>query len=164
MVGVKLGRTEDTMAEVAMKKPYHVDLPELMRVYETNYAKLNALLPSMHSAEDVRCYQALRMNYQLEVMEVTKYTTLVKICQSDDVAVFPLPTMSVRLYHDARVAEVCSAEQIHRLKPRYDYPNDSMVQKDEKAQTNRFLGDWLTFCLKHGITRAPINIRDRSSS
>jgi hypothetical protein len=87
----------------------------------------------MHSAEDVRCYQALRMNYQLEVMEVTKYTTLVKIYQSDDIAVFPLPTMSVRLYHDARVAEVCSSEQMHRLKSRYDYPNDRMVQKDEKV-------------------------------
>ncbi|MGR5542733.1 DUF1249 domain-containing protein, partial [Vibrio campbellii] len=27
---------------------------------------------------------------------------------------------------------------------------------DEKAQMNRFLGDWLTFCLKHGISRRPL--------
>ncbi|MEI8634113.1 DUF1249 family protein [Vibrio sp. PP-XX7] len=149
------------MAEVATQKAYHVDLPELMRIYETNYAKLNALLPSMPRVEDVRCYQAQRMHYQLEVMEVTKFTTLVKICQSDDVAVFPLPTMSVRLYHDARVAEVCSTEEMKRLKPRYDYPNEKMVQKDEKVQNNRFLADWLTFCLKHGISRAPIHVGNR---
>ncbi|WP_428772998.1 DUF1249 family protein [Vibrio sp.] len=144
------------MDNVAVKKTYHVDLSELMRVYETNYAKLNALLPSQPSVGDVRCYQAANSSYQIEVGEVTKYTTLVDICQSDDTPVFPLPKMSVRLYHDARVAEVCRAEHLSQVKARYDYPNSKMVQKDEKAQLNRFLGDWLTFCLKHGISRAPL--------
>ncbi|MGD8170934.1 DUF1249 family protein [Vibrio sp. TRT 21S02] len=146
------------MAEIAVKKTYHVDLAELMRVYETNYAKLNALLPSSPSVGDVRCYQAASMSYQIEVGEVTKYTTLVDICQSDDVPVFPLPKMSVRLYHDARVAEVCSSEHLKRVKARYDYPNTQMVQRDEKAQLNRFLGDWLSFCLRNGISRTPLNI------
>jgi len=144
------------MAEVALRKPYHVDLAELMRVYETNYAKLNALLPHQPSVGDVRCYQAASMTYQLEVGEVTKYTTLVDICQSDDIPEFPLPKMSVRLYHDARVAEVCGSDSVSRVQPRYEYPNVNMVQRDEKAQLNRFLGDWLTFCLKHGISRTPI--------
>lgn len=139
------------------QKPYHVDLKELMRVYETNYAKLNALLPSQPSVDDLRCYQAAQMTYQLQVREVTKYTTLVEICQSDDISVFPLPTMSVRLYHDARVAEVHSSDHLSRIKARHEYPNEKMVQKDEKAQVNRFLGDWLSFCLRHGISRHPIN-------
>ena len=72
------------MAQVATKKNYHVDLADLMRTYETNYAKLNALLPSQPSVGDVRCYQAASMTYQIQVGEVTKYTTLVDICQSDD--------------------------------------------------------------------------------
>lgn len=76
----------------ALKKTYHVDLPELMRTYETNYAKLNALLPAQPSVGDVRCYQAAHLTYQLQVLEVTKYTTLVEICQSDDISIFPLPT------------------------------------------------------------------------
>ena len=146
------------MGQVVIIKPYHVDFAELMRVYETNYAKLNALLPTQPRVDDVRCYQAASMSYQIHVVEVTKYTTLVNICQSDDVAVFPLPEMSVRLYHDARVAEVCRSEYLTRVKARYDYPNDKMAQKDEKAQLNRFLGDWLSFCLKHGISRSPLNI------
>ncbi|RJX74432.1 DUF1249 family protein [Vibrio sinensis] len=146
------------MAEIAHKKPYHVDFVELMRMYETNYAKLNALLPKQPSVGDVRCYQAANNSYQIQVGEVTKYTTLVDICQSDDVPMFPLPKMSVRLYHDARVAEVCSSANLGRVKPRYEYPNDKMVQKDEKAQLNRFLGDWLSFCLRHGISRTPLNI------
>ncbi|MEL7291588.1 MAG: DUF1249 family protein [Pseudomonadota bacterium] len=146
------------MTQVAMKKPYHVDLADLMRTYETNYAKLNALLPTQPSIDDVRCYEAASMTYQIQVCEVTKYTTLVDICQSDDVPVFPLPKMSVRLYHDARVAEVCGCEHLKRVNPRYDYPNDKMVQQDEKVQLNRFLGDWLSFCLKQGISKAPLNI------
>ncbi|QIA62495.1 DUF1249 family protein [Vibrio astriarenae] len=144
------------MAVVAMNKPYHVDLADLMRVYEMNYAKLNALLPHQPQVEDVRCYQVQEMSYQLRVVEVTKYTTLVEICQSDEVPVFPLPSMSVRLYHDARVAEVSACEQLSRFHARYDYPNPKMAQKDEKVQMNRFLGDWLTFCLKHGISRRPL--------
>lgn len=145
------------MTHVAVGKPYHVDLAELMRVYETNYAKLNALLPFQAEVGDVRCYQVINMTYQLKVHEVTKYTTLIDICQSDEQPVFPLPKMSVRLYHDARVAEVCASEQISRVKARYDYPNKKMMQKDEKSQLNKFLGDWLTFCLRNGISRTPMS-------
>lgn len=139
-----------------LNKPYHVDLAALMRVYETNYAKLNALLPGQPNVGDVRSYQVASMAYQLEVSEVTKYTTLIDVCQCDEQPVFPLPKMTVRLYHDARVAEVCASEQISRVFARYDYPNAKMVQKDEKFQLNQFLGEWLTFCLKNGISRSPI--------
>lgn len=146
------------MPNIAVKKPYHVDLAELMRVYETNYAKLNALLPVGHHVGDVRCYQAVNMVYQLTVNEVTKYTTLIDICQSDAMPVFPLPKMSVRLYHDARVAEVCASGDFSRVKAKYDYPNTKLLQKDEKFQLNKFLGEWLTFCLKNGISRTPITL------
>ncbi|PMH39812.1 dehydrogenase [Vibrio sp. 10N.286.49.B3] len=143
-------------ASVVAKKPYHVDLAGLMRVYETNYAKLNALLPNEPSVGDIRCYQAAQMVYQLTVTEVTKYTTLIDICQSNETPVFPLPHMSVRLYHDARVAEVCTFDQIGRVQAKYDYPNKKMMQKDEKHQLNLFLSDWLTFCLRSGISRNPL--------
>ncbi|MEZ8744501.1 MULTISPECIES: DUF1249 family protein [Vibrio] len=145
------------MPNIAVKKTYHVDLAELMRVYETNYAKLNALLPVEHEVGDVRCYQAVNMVYQLTVNEVTKYTTLIDICQSDAMPVFPLPKMSVRLYHDARVAEVCASGDFSRVKAKYDYPNTKLLQKDEKFQLNKFLGEWLTFCLKTGISRTPVS-------
>ena len=145
------------MPNIAVKKPYHVDLAELMRVYETNYAKLNALLPVEHEVGDVRCYQTVNMLYQLTVNEVTKYTTLIDICQSDAMPVFPLPKMSVRLYHDARVAEVCASGDFSRVKAKYDYPNTKLLQKDEKFQLNKFLGEWLTFCLKTGISRTLVS-------
>lgn len=156
MVGVKSREIKDTMAVVTTGKPYHVDLAGLMRIYETNYAKLNALLPNQPSVGDIRSYQVAKMAYQLEVVEITRYTTVIEVCQCDVQPIFPLPKMTVRLYHDARVAEVCASEQISRVQARYDYPNSKMMQKDEKFQLNQFLSDWLSFCLKHGISRTPL--------
>jgi hypothetical protein len=58
--------------------------------------------------------------------------------------------MSIRLYHDARLAEVLTTQDIRQVKPRYDYPNIQMHQQDEKQQTNQFLNEWLHLCLRLG--------------
>lgn len=144
------------MARSIAEKQYHVDFAGLMRLYETNYAKLNALLPANHDVGDSRTYQVQSQVYQINVIEVTRYTTLVDVFQCDQVPIFPLPHMTVRLYHDAKVAEVCASEKMKVIHARYDYPNSKMMQKDEKHQLNQFLGDWLTFCLKMGISREPL--------
>ncbi len=144
------------MAEILTGNTYHVDLAGLMRTYEMNYAKLNRLLPKEAKVGDSRAYQVSAITYQIQILEITKYTTVIDICQCDDHPVFPLPRMTVRLYHDARVAEVCSSEQISRIKPRYDYPNSKMMQKDEKHQLNQFLSDWLSFCLRQGMIKDPL--------
>ncbi|WP_372338175.1 DUF1249 domain-containing protein [Hafnia alvei] len=47
--------------------------------------------------------------------------------------------MSVRLYHDAMVAEVCASQQISRFKARYDYPNKKLHQRDESIKLTSFL-------------------------
>jgi len=60
--------------------------------------------------------------------------------------------LQVRLYHDARMAEVCVSQQISRLQPSYHYPNAKMHHRDEKEQCNHFLGEWLRFCLVHGYS------------
>ncbi|ANO32048.1 DUF1249 family protein [Vibrio breoganii] len=135
---------------------YHVDFAGLMRLYETNYAKLNALLPRQPEVGNKRTYQVQSQIYQINVLEITRYTTLVDVFQCDEAPTFPLPHMTVRLYHDARVAEVCASEKMRVIHARYDYPNKKMMQKDEKHQLNQFLGDWLTFCLKMGISREPL--------
>ena len=60
------------------------------------------------------------------------------------------PKMTIRLYHDARMAEVISNQDIRQVKPRYDYPNNKMHLPDEKEQINIFLKEWLQLCLKLG--------------
>ena len=56
----------------------------------------------------------------------------------------------MQVYHDARMAEVVSAEHARRFRGIYPYPNAAMHQPDEKAQLNLFLGEWLSHCLACG--------------
>ena len=60
------------------------------------------------------------------------------------------------MYHDARMAEVVSAEHARRLRSIYPYPNEAMHQPDEKAQLNLFLGEWLSHCLACGHELASV--------
>ena len=34
----------------------------------------------------------------------------------------------------------------------YPYPNEQMLQPDEKYQLNHFLGEWLGYCQRHGLS------------
>jgi uncharacterized protein YqiB (DUF1249 family) len=105
--------------------------------------------------------------YAITVHEVTRYTSLITFEQKvfEQVVLDEneaqksenkyllnsfQPRMSIRLYHDAQMAEVISSQDIHQVKPRYDYPNKDMHQQDEKQQINQFLNEWLKLCLEHG--------------
>ena len=44
------------------------------------------------------------------------------------------------------MAEVIASEGHRSLKPRYDYPNPAMYQRDEKYQVNCLFSDWLKSC------------------
>ncbi|WP_428447884.1 DUF1249 family protein [Photobacterium nomapromontoriensis] len=141
-----------------MNKRYSVDFTAIMRLYETNYAKLLPLLPKSDLVGEQCIYCVSDQTYLLTITESTRYTTVVELglVSGEALPDYLIPKMTIRLYHDARVAEVCRAQQISRLKPRYDYPNLRMHQKDEKHQVNRFLGDWLVFCLKNGIRKQSV--------
>ena len=139
-----------------MIKRYVPDFPEMMRLSETNFAQLRRLLPRSDEAGASVNYQVNGVSYSITIIESTRYTTLVEIRQTAPaVSYWSLPSMSVRLYHDAMVAEVCSTQQIYRFKARYDYPNKKLYQRDEKHQINQFLADWLRFCLSHGAMAVP---------
>lgn len=140
-----------------MQKRYTPALLEMMRLHETNFAQLYRLLPRNDKVDETVTYKANGAHYRLTIVESTRYTSLVKIEQTvPAVSYWSLPAMKVRLYHDARVAEVCSSQQIYRFKARYDYPNKNLHQHDEKHQVNQFLADWLHYCLAHGATVVPV--------
>lgn len=99
------------------------------------------------------------LTYAVSINEITRYTSLVTIEQESLLGLNVLPSkltsslrprMIIRLYHDARMAEVVSTQDIRQVKPRYDYPNSQMHQQDEKQQTNQFLNEWLHLCLEFG--------------
>lgn len=146
-----------------LKRRYQVDLPADMAQCELNYARLQRLLHPHASAnvrERARAWQSCELGIgddvriALAVIERGPYTTTLGITQLAGGATALLaPRLSVRVYHDAQLAEVVEFSDRRRVWPRYDYPNADMYQPDEKAQWNRFLGDWLSLCLHQGWAR-----------
>ena len=67
----------------------------------------------------------------------------------------PETCFGVRVYHDAKAAEVIAFQDQRRFKAVYGYPNRQMRHPDEKVQINRFLGEFLRMCIAHGISLEP---------
>lgn len=138
---------------------YSVDLVELQTACELNYARLARLLSVMHGH---RCRLVLRWKEQMlgaltmEVIGSSRYTTTLQLRQEQTAQWLPVPMLEVRVYHDARMAEVVAAQNSRRLLARYPYPNAQMHQPDEKSQLNLFLGEWLKHCLACGHEIEPV--------
>jgi uncharacterized protein YqiB (DUF1249 family) len=92
-----------------------------------------------------------KVTVRIKILEAFKYTTTLEITQKPELKKWMTnPSMLVRVYHDASTAEVVSYQGHRNLKPRYTQPNPKMYHADEKMQVNKFLGEWLTHCLKVG--------------
>ncbi len=138
-----------------VRERYRVDLLELQAACEANYVRLMRLLPDMRNDPDTRRIAMSQGDRLLGVLVLTvtescPYTTTVQVRQEHCLPWLPVPKMDVRVYHDARMAEVISAENARRFRGIYSYPNAQMHQPDEKNQLNLFLGEWLGHCLACG--------------
>ena len=130
-----------------------VDLAGLQALCAANYARLRKLLPRLDADnEDSFIIDvAGEQGVAVRVLERGPYTTIIDIKQQTPFALWAkAPHFQVRLYHDARMAEVFACQRGRHFRPRYDYPNKSMYQRDEKFQVNRFFSEWLGVCLSNG--------------
>jgi len=139
---------------MAVTRKYRMDLPAHMAECDANYVRLIKLFPRLRDC-DVSAFgielagQFYRV--RLKVQERSPYTTLVQLEQLPHTAWNGRPRMSVRLYHDARSAEVVECHGARHFRAVYDYPNERMHLPDEKAQMNRFLTEFLSMCLRDGV-------------
>ena len=122
---------------------------------DANYLRLMKLFPSLRE-DDVSdfgvCIGDMQYEVRIEVQERGPYTTLVRLSQLPEAPWSTRPALTVRIYHDARSAEVVEYQRGGHFRAVYDYPNTDMRQPDEKAQVNRFLGEFLAMCLTHGVS------------
>ncbi len=132
------------------QRKYVPDLPRLQALCELNYAQFLQVLPECDTASLKFAFSvSTHLRYVIEITEATPYTTTEIIEQPDPSAPsFLKPKMTVRLYHDARMAEVLSSQNTGALHASYPYPNQRMRQRNEKYLVNLFLAEWLDFCLK----------------
>ncbi|WP_049630262.1 DUF1249 domain-containing protein [Cellvibrio sp. pealriver] len=153
---------------VTYKERYKVDLPLQMAECEANYLRLTKLLALSHSAgvqqqssHEFRFIVARGEQHWLHVLRIIErspYTTTLELSREAvgfSSGWLAMPRLTLRMYHDAKLAEVLAWEGHKRLRPRYEYPNQAMYHSDEKYQLNRFLGEWLKVCLEHGHSMDP---------
>ncbi len=150
-----------------VKRPYSLDLSAQMAVCDANFIRILQLLPDMEfgAKREISFNNQLNLNLQpansltttLEVIESFKYTSTIKLANLSNQAFtktdcyYQSPEMLIRMYHDAKTAEVISYQQARYFKAKYPLPNKSMYQADEKEQINFFLSEWLSFCQKEGL-------------
>ena len=96
------------------------------------------------------------MYVQLTMKEHFRYTTELEVTQlrPGPEGHYRTPGMIVRLYHDAKTAEVISYQQqrLHWHLPMEHLDGGWHELSREKMQLNTFLGEWLAVCLNYGVS------------
>lgn len=144
------------------RQRYRVDLREMMTQCEANYLHLMRLMPLLRERDAVRLTlpaagdEGASRTVLLRVLDRARYTTELELEQERLHTLLPAPALTVRLYHDARSAEVTGARPYRRVAARHPYPNPAMHQQDEKLQLNRHLAEWLRHVQEHGGLEAAL--------
>lgn len=137
-----------------MARRYVIDLGAHLAECDGNYLRLARLMPN-HHASDRREFRiplgGAATEVAVEVEHRGRYTTVLILSQRSPLQGVDETRIKVRLYHDARCAEVIEFQGQRHFDSAYPYPNPKMRQPDEKAQVNRFLREFLNACLAHGV-------------
>jgi uncharacterized protein len=131
----------------------------LMDIYEQNYIRLRRLIPDFEKIGSKAVSTAPgSMDLHYECLQRSKYTTVFSLTYKFETLE---PNLEIRVYHDARVAEVLACNMpfedtcehgglrvpsllrcgLHNLQSRW--------------RLNRFLNKWLHYCLKQGHMFVP---------
>lgn len=130
------------MSHLIAKKHYFNQTP----LYERNYGKLLGYFRASPAAH-ISVRHSSGVAFRILVIEDHRYTSVLGVSVSMSGGA-PSPTdmhMTVRMCHDAKVAEVMACCNDRDFAPEYSYPNPRMHHRDEKHQVNRLLGEWLDF-------------------
>lgn len=144
-------------------RDYSVNLSDHMAECDANYHRLRRLFPELRDSAEFDFSLALsgfEAAVECRVLARGPYTTEIELGLAQAAGWSELagtPQFQVRVYHDAGSAEVISYQDQNRFHGKYEYPNTRMRQRDEKAQINRFLSEFLNLCLSHGVSRQPLN-------
>ncbi|MCS4504385.1 hypothetical protein KBTX_00888 [wastewater metagenome] len=129
----------------------------LMELYENNYIYMRRLLPEPDRNGDCVVSRVPGTpDLHLRVVERCAYTTSVVLThhfhRGDTAEV--TPDLRVRIYHDARVAEVLPDSCLSGF--RRDCRGPETGSMAWRWEVNRFLNRWLRYCLGEGHSFMPV--------
>lgn len=132
-------------------------LPEtfagLMDLYERNYIGIRRLIPTVPPTR-TRLVSAApdSLSLHLEIIERFRYTTELSLTYyfPRNTGLIAEPDLRIRIYHDARLAEVTAAHL--RRWPEFQIGEEAASRTHLRARwhVNRFLYKWLNYCLHQG--------------
>jgi len=122
---------------------------EPMWFFERNYSYLRELFPEIiELSTDAIIYRDNLKMIKITCLEVSRYTTLISLNLTfTECPQVPPVGMSIRLYHDAEVADVVTYQNITRLVAPY-FSTAKETDKDHKRQANMLLYELLSGCVK----------------
>ena len=136
-----------------------------MHLYESNFVRLQWIVEDLHELPDEsRSTTDGDLPLHLSVLERNPYTTTLRLTYwfEDGGVRVPDPDLTVRVYHDAGLAEVmaCRRLHIHRALKAFDTaPGDELSKRWVR---NSMLNKWLEYCADHGhrFARSPAAVLD----
>ncbi len=126
----------------------------LMDVFENNYILLRKLVPDLDILDCAVSSRPLSVDLHLTVLERGPYTATLALTYhfQDRGDVVAEPDLVIRIYQDARLAEVLSYQrrgfQLDSAIPWTPATQGFVLER--KWRINRFLQKWLGFCLHQG--------------
>jgi len=130
----------------------------LMTIYESNYLKLQQIGSFEHTGISTDLsYTPGDCDLHLEVLRCEPYTTTLKLTYwfpEIDGSVVADPDLTIRAYHDARLAEAVAVASQHRHHKLRELKIAHDAELDRKWQRNITLNKWLDYLLDmgHGFT------------
>ncbi len=130
-------------------------LASLMELQDSSFRRLLRLAPQLREMRGTftsRVADALDLH--LSVIEKFKYTTTILLTYefAGGAGALAEPNVTIRLYHDARLAEVISDARRHRSRTTHHCHRrgGSPSELERKWEQSRFLQKWLGYCLRQG--------------
>lgn len=129
------------------------DFVSLMTLYESNYVRLRALVPQLAAlqGEQVSVVSG-DCPLHLRVDECCRYTTTFTLTYLFDTVAGAVadPDLQVRVYHDARMAEVLQCARWHRHDVLSSLKSELHCQLGDRWLRNVMLNKWLDYCAERG--------------
>lgn len=125
----------------------------LMSLYESNYIRLAWLVPDLHGVVGSQVSRvAGDCALHLDVDERARYTTTLRLTYVFDDAGVPLadPDLQIRVYHDARLAEVQACARWHRHSLLESLRSELARELGDRWLRNVMLNKWLDYCFERG--------------
>ncbi|HEX5418915.1 MAG TPA: DUF1249 domain-containing protein [Gammaproteobacteria bacterium] len=138
----------------------------LMTLYESNFIKLASLVESLGSLRPKRPEPAVSVSsddcdLHLVPVAIERYTTTIKLtywfterCDDGERRVAD-PDLTVRVYHDARLAEAVRAASMHHHRKLQELATQvwggvHSLELDRRWRNNMMLNKWLDYLLDAG--------------